>query len=172
MRRKLWIFLALILVVPGLMLTTSCAKKVVGGGDTQAGGAGDETGAGAGAGDAAADAAAKARQAFEYEDVYFAFDSSALDANAQAVLSRKAAWLDENAAATILIEGHCDERGTNEYNIALGERRAEAAKAFLENLGIASARLKTVSYGEEKPIDQGHDEEAWAKNRRAHFVVE
>jgi peptidoglycan-associated lipoprotein len=175
MRRKLWICLALVLVVPGLLLTTSCAKKVVGGAGTEAGGSGADSGSGAasGSGSTITDSAIdEAKRAFEYEDVYFAFDSAALDAAAQSLLSRKAAWMDENPSAVVLIEGHCDERGTAEYNIALGERRAEAAKAYLVNLGIADARLKTVSYGEEKPVDEGHNEEAWAKNRRAHFVVE
>ena len=70
------------------------------------------------------------------------------------------------------IGGHCDERGTNEYNLALGERRAESAKNFLVSLGVNASRLKTISYGEEKPVDTGHDEAAWSKNRRAHFVTE
>ena len=72
----------------------------------------------------------------------------------------------------MIIEGHCDERGTNEYNLALGERRANSAKDYIVNLGVEPARLKTVSYGEEKPFAQGHNEEAWAQNRRAHFVAE
>ena len=72
----------------------------------------------------------------------------------------------------VIIEGHCDERGTNEYNLALGERRANSAKDYIVNLGVDPARLKTVSYGEEKPLAEGHNEEAWAQNRRAHFVPE
>ena len=87
-------------------------------------------------------------------------------------MNRKAEWLRENADTSIIIEGHCDERGTNAYNIALGERRAESAKAYLTDLGIDGLRLTTISYGEERPVDPGHNEEAWAKNRRAHFVVE
>ena len=73
---------------------------------------------------------------------------------------------------TVTIEGHCDERGTNEYNLALGDRRAESAKRFLTDLGISATRLTTVSYGEERPVDPRHNEEAWAKNRRAHFVID
>jgi peptidoglycan-associated lipoprotein len=73
--------------------------------------------------------------------------------------------------ATVTIEGHCDERGTNAYNMALGQRRADAAKDFLVNLGVDATRLTTISYGEEQPVDYGHNEEAWAKNRRDHFVL-
>ena len=86
-----------------------------------------------------------------------------LDANAE-VLKRYATWV-------VTIEGHCDERGTAEYNLALGERRAVAARSYLVSLGIGADRLKTVSYGKEFPFDPGHDEAAWAKNRRAHFVI-
>ncbi|HEY5764974.1 MAG TPA: OmpA family protein, partial [Candidatus Deferrimicrobiaceae bacterium] len=74
--------------------------------------------------------------------------------------------------AKIQIEGHCDERGTSEYNMALGERRASAASKYLQNLGIAGSRLSTISYGEERPLDPGHNEDAWAKNRRATFVLQ
>ena len=77
----------------------------------------------------------------------------------------------ENPRAKIIIEGHCDERGTNEYNLALGDRRAFSSKSFLVDLGISDSRLRTVSYGEERPLDPGSDEGAWAKNRRAHFVI-
>ncbi len=77
----------------------------------------------------------------------------------------------KNPGAKLLIEGHCDERGTAEYNMALGERRATAVKNYLVSLGVPKAALSTVSFGKEKPLDPGHDEEAWAKNRRAHFVL-
>ena len=115
---------------------------------------------------------AAAKQMFENEDIYFDFDSSALQSMAQEVLKRKADWLFENVDMSIIIEGHCDERGTEAYNIALGDRRAESAKAFLVDMGIDATRLTTISYGEERPVDPGHNPEAWAKNRRAHFVVE
>lgn len=105
------------------------------------------------------------------EDVYFAFDSSALSDEAQENLRRKAEWLRSNPNRSVTVEGHCDERGTNEYNIALGDRRAESAKSFLMSLGIASSRMNTISYGEERPADPGHGESAWARNRRAHFLV-
>lgn len=113
-----------------------------------------------------------ARTRFVQEDVYFAFDSAALSGEAREVLRFKAGWLRDNPQSSILIEGHTDERGTGEYNLALGERRALTAQDFLVNLGISSDRVRTVSFGEERPADPGHDEEAWARNRRAHFVIE
>jgi peptidoglycan-associated lipoprotein len=111
------------------------------------------------------------RDMFENEDVQFEFDSAKLSMEAQDILRRKAEWLKENPRAKIIIEGHCDERGTNEYNLALGDRRAFSSKSFLVDLGIAASRLTTVSYGEERPLDSRADEDAWAKNRRAHFVI-
>lgn len=105
------------------------------------------------------------------KDVFFAFDSSELDETAVSQLRNNAKWLIENQGVSVMIEGHCDERGTYEYNMALGERRANVTKSFLEKAGVASSRLETVSFGEERPFDPGHDEAAWAKNRRAHFVA-
>jgi peptidoglycan-associated lipoprotein len=86
-------------------------------------------------------------------------------------LAEKASWLLDNPDAAIRIEGHCDERGTNEYNIALGERRANSARKYLINAGVEAHRIFTISYGEEKPLDPGHNETAWAKNRRDHFLI-
>ena len=103
--------------------------------------------------------------------VFFDLDSSELGAEAQAVLNANTAALKRYATWTVTIEGHCDERGTAEYNLALGERRAIAARAYLVSLGIPADRLRTVSYGKEFPFDPGHDEAAWSKNRRAHFVI-
>lgn len=111
------------------------------------------------------------RDIFENEDILFEFDSAKLSEEAQQILRTKAEWLRKNPRAQVIIEGHCDERGTNEYNLALGDRRAFSAKAFLIDLGISQSRLTTVSYGEERPLDSRSDEEAWAKNRRAHFVI-
>ncbi len=113
-----------------------------------------------------------ARTLFENEDIYFEFDSIRLSPEAQQTLAKKAMWLRANSAASVTIEGHCDSRGTNEYNLALGEGRAQSAKAFLVDLGIDSSRLTTISYGEERPIDRTESEEAWAKNRRASFVID
>jgi peptidoglycan-associated lipoprotein len=112
-----------------------------------------------------------ARRDFENVDVHFAFDSYALDELARDVLLEKARFLEDRPEVKILIEGHCDERGTEQYNLALGDRRAYAAKQYLMGLGIADERMNTVSYGEERPLDPGHNEEAWARNRRAHFVI-
>jgi peptidoglycan-associated lipoprotein len=103
--------------------------------------------------------------------VFFVLDSSEVDAAGQKVLDADAELLKRYTSWQISIEGHCDERGTAEYNLALGERRAIAARNYLVSLGIAADRIKTVSYGKEFPFDPGHNEEAWSKNRRAHFVV-
>jgi peptidoglycan-associated lipoprotein len=207
MLRKMWICLALLVVIPGLLFTVSCAKKVV-----QSEPVAEEEAVEKAEPDMAskvaeeqaaqeeaarqwemaaeedlkkeqmAEEAAKAEdmerakmaamQMFMNEDIYFDFDSAVLLPMAREVLSRKADWMRENQDASIIIEGHCDERGTNAYNIALGDRRAESAKAYLVDLGIDETLLTTISYGEERPVDPGHNEEAWAKNRRTHFVVE
>jgi peptidoglycan-associated lipoprotein len=103
--------------------------------------------------------------------VYFELDSSDLSAANQKTLDENAALLKRYTSWAVTVEGHCDERGTAEYNLALGERRAIAARAYLVSLGIAADRLRTVSYGKEFPFDPGHDEAAFAKNRRAHFVI-
>ena len=103
--------------------------------------------------------------------VYFELDSSELSAANQKALDDNAALLKRYPSWAVTVEGHCDERGTAEYNLALGERRAIAARAYLVSLGIAADRLRTVSYGKEFPFDPGHDETAFAKNRRAHFVI-
>ncbi len=173
MLRKLWIILALMLVVPGLLTMVSCA--------TQSGGQQTETTTppeapakpAAPAADTSGDdrAAAMARNQFLSEHVPYAFDSAALSPMAQSILRRKAAWLNDNRGGAVVIQGHCDERGTAEYNLALGERRAESARAYLIDLGIASSRLSTISYGEERPLDPRSNEEAWAKNRRSQFVI-
>lgn len=113
----------------------------------------------------------QARAAFEGGDVYFEYDSFDLTAQAKQVLAEKAAFLNAHPGIKVSVEGHCDERGTQEYNLALGERRAKAAQEYLIFLGINAQRLSTVSYGEERPVDPAVNEEAWAKNRRAHFVI-
>jgi len=120
----------------------------------------------------AAERTESAKAAFENEDVHFEFDSIQLTPVAQEILTKKARWLQANPGAKVTIEGHCDNRGTNEYNLALGEGRAQSAKAYLVDLGIDASRLNTISYGEERPIDRAQNEEAWAKNRRDHFVIE
>ena len=104
-------------------------------------------------------------------DVPFDFDSAVLLESGRPILDRTAEWLQSYSRVTLLVEGHCDERGTVEYNLALGERRATAAYNYLVSLGIPASRLKTISYGKEFPLDPGHTESAWARNRRAHFEV-
>jgi len=106
-----------------------------------------------------------------FQPVFFALDSYEVDGPAQQVLTVNAGILKKYPTWVITIEGHCDERGTAEYNLALGEKRALAAKTYLVSLGIPADRLRTVSYGKEFPFDPGHDEAAWLNNRRAHFVV-
>jgi len=105
------------------------------------------------------------------QDAFYAFDESTLSADAQTALTTSANWLKKNSQYSLLVEGHCDERGTEQYNLALGDRRANAAKEYMVALGVDAGRIRTVSYGEERPFDPGHDEAAWAKNRRAHLVI-
>ncbi|PWB77657.1 MAG: peptidoglycan-associated lipoprotein Pal [Candidatus Methylomirabilota bacterium] len=105
------------------------------------------------------------------KDAFFDFDKSAIRDDARSSLNEDRQWLNANPKAQVTIEGHCDERGTAEYNLALGERRAKAAKDYLIAAGIAAKRIKTVSFGKERPFVMGHDESAWKWNRRAHFVV-
>ena len=195
MRKKLWISLVLLLVIPGVLCIASCAKKAVQVEPVDVVSAEDEA-----AIKAAAEAAERAQQEklarqraieeqrlkeeqamrekmaarnmFINENIHFDFDKYNLLPLAQKILKRKADWLWNNPDVSVIIEGHCDERGTNEYNLALGDRRAESAKAYLINLGIAGSRLITISYGEERPVDPAHNEVAWAKNRRAHFTIE
>jgi peptidoglycan-associated lipoprotein len=103
--------------------------------------------------------------------LFFELDSSEVSADGQRVLQDNAAIMKKYATWSVTIEGHCDERGTAEYNLALGERRALAAKTYLVSLGIPADKVKTVSYGKEFPFDPGHDDGAWSMNRRAHFVI-
>ncbi len=217
--RKVWICLALLVVVPGLLFTASCAKKTVKADSSMTTQAAPQQEQAKQDEEAArklkeaelakqremeaarqraleeqrlreqrlrdermkeeqrkAEMARKAaeaqKEAFLTELVLFDFDSSVLTPTAQERLRKKADWLKQNADVKIIIEGHCDERGTAEYNLALGERRAETAKAFLVDLGIPAHRMTTISYGEERPFATLHTEDAWAMNRRAHFVIE
>jgi len=102
---------------------------------------------------------------------YFAFDQYSLDSTARATLDKQAAWMQSNPAVNITIEGHCDERGTREYNLGLGERRANAVKDYLVALGVNPSRIKTISYGKERPRALGSTEAAWAQNRRSETIV-
>ena len=120
---------------------------------------------------AEAAASEAARMAFVNENILFSFDSFVLSDQAQQILNSKADYMRTNSGVTVTVEGHCDERGTEAYNIALGERRAKSVKNFLVDMGISANRLKTISYGEERPIAMGQDEASWGKNRRAQFMV-
>jgi peptidoglycan-associated lipoprotein len=104
--------------------------------------------------------------------VYFALDSYDLNGAAQATLRGQAAWLGQNPSRTIVVEGHCDERGTREYNLGLGERRANAVKDYLVTLGVPSSRVRTISYGKERPVCVASNEECWSRNRRGVSVVQ
>jgi peptidoglycan-associated lipoprotein len=175
MRKNVWLAILMVMVLPALLFTVSCAKKSVEAAPavTQPTTTPTESAAEKAARDRlAAEAAAKneAFKAFSSQDIRFDFDSSALRPDAQQILKSKAALMQANPEVKAVVEGHCDERGTEAYNMALGERRAESAKAFMVNLGIAGKRMSTISYGEEKPLDTGKTEEAFAKNRRVHFV--
>lgn len=103
--------------------------------------------------------------------IYFDYDRAVVRADAQGTLDANAAWMKKFKTAKVLVEGHCDERGTEEYNLALGEKRAKAAQDYLLSTGVAAGRLKIISYGKSQPVNPGHDESAWQMNRRAQFVV-
>jgi peptidoglycan-associated lipoprotein len=137
------------------------------------------TGSGGGAGGAAASAprgpAADSAEYFNQvvgNTVGFDYDKYDLRADAQAVLRGQAAWLNQNPSKTVTIEGHCDERGTREYNLGLGERRSNAVKQYLQAQGVAAARIKTISYGKERPLCVASDENCWSRNRRGVSVVQ
>jgi peptidoglycan-associated lipoprotein len=176
MVRKWMIVLVVFAFAASLLALTSCAKKQVG----------TETATPAAAGPAKAPEGERAKQladlsdaekmradikAFESEHIYFAYDKSELKPEARAVLEKKAAWLRANPAYKVKIEGNCDERGTNEYNLGLGERRAKAAMKYLNALGISADRMTTISYGEERPTCSEKNEKCWSKNRRDEFKL-
>jgi peptidoglycan-associated lipoprotein len=105
------------------------------------------------------------------KDIHFDFDKYDIRPGDAAIMKQNAEVLKKYHKVKIQIEGHCDERGTNEYNLALGERRANSTKSYLLSLGVSPERVSTISYGEERPLDPGHTDEAWAKNRRAHTII-
>jgi peptidoglycan-associated lipoprotein len=107
----------------------------------------------------------------QLQKIYFNFDSAVLSEESRSILSKNADFLSKQKSLKVRIEGNCDERGSDEYNMALGERRAKAAKDYLGNLGVDTSRLTVISYGVEKPAVDGHDEAAWAKDRRDEFVI-
>ena len=172
------------LVILALLITASCSKKAVTTtkdptyGSSQSAADSERSSSSVGQGDlvqsqtiSTTDSGQRVMMVM-LEAIYFEFDKSTLTPQAKETLVKKAEWLRSNKDVSVIIEGHCDERGTNEYNLALGDRRAASTKIFLEDLGISPLRLTIISYGEERPFVSGHNEEAWAKNRRAHFGIE
>ncbi len=187
MKRNLWMNLMVAVLVAGLFMTVSCAQKTVVSDATTV-----EDQAKAEAAEKArieaeqikqqdleaqmaqekAAKIAAAKNRFVNQNIHFDFDSAELSSMAKMLLKEKAEWLRANAMVKVAVQGHCDERGTTDYNLALGERRAQAARNYLADLGISAGRLTMVSFGEEKPLDPGQTEEAYRKNRRAQFVIE
>jgi peptidoglycan-associated lipoprotein len=118
------------------------------------------------------EATTAASQAIEsLENIYFDFDSYVLTAKSREVITRNAEAMKKSSSISVQVAGNCDERGSDEYNLALGEKRAKSAATYMSTLGVPASRLSTISYGKEKPADPGHDEAAWAKNRRDEFVI-
>lgn len=170
-RRNGILTLAALILVAGLM--SGCSKKTSVPDITQDGSTRDPVSdTGSNPGDGSSDAPVDVIQDDSaLKDVYFDYDDYTLSADARSRLAGNSSYLREMSSLRATIEGHCDERGTVEYNLALGQRRADAVKKYLVSLGMDSGRLSTVSYGKERPFDPGHDEGAWRQNRRAHFVV-
>lgn len=180
MKKLIMVATVLAIVLAMATLTTSCAKKQVRTGEQGKGPAvKSEQPAQKSAETTGAPAVSQegdqklrmAMQAFESENIYFDFDKSDIKPEARVILDKKADWLRSNASYRVSIEGHCDERGTNEYNLALGERRAKAAVKYLVAQGVAADRLSTISYGEERPACREKTESCWAKNRRDEFKL-
>ncbi len=196
MERKLWMKLMMAVLVAGVMVIASCADKTqIPQPETALNtSVQDQNAEDAAAAEAAAQAArieaeriqaqaleakkvqeqaAKiaAKNRFVNQNIHFDYDSAELNAMAKMQLKEKAEWLDANPSVSVIIQGHCDKRGTTEYNLALGERRALAARNYLVDLGIYAGRMSTVSYGEEQPLDPANTPEAYRKNRRAQFVI-
>ncbi len=195
MRKRLFLNLVMVVIVAGLFFTVSCAKKAVVSNpagtsaekvqstvNNNNGMSAEEIAKQKAANEARIkeqelkEAAARKKAAamgrFVNQDIHFAFDSAQLTPMSQMLLKEKAQWLEDNMSVDVRVEGNCDERGTTEYNLALGEKRAMSVKNFLVDLGISGSRLTTISYGEEKPLDPAHNEAAWARNRRVHFTIQ
>lgn len=180
MRKKLWIRIATLFVISCLVFTVSCRKKIEPPPPEPAPVIEDTTADDERAAREAAEAerlrlleeeqlaAEAAKESFLNDVVYFEFDSAVVDGEGQGLLNAKAEWLNNNPDIAVIIEGHCDKKGTNAYNLALGDRRANSVKSYMVDLGVSASRMTTISYGEERPVDPGDD----AKNRRARFVIE
>jgi peptidoglycan-associated lipoprotein len=184
MQKTVSLAIVLVMILPAIFFTASCTKKMVKtqpaatnqsevpkAWDRSASQAEQSTRLKEDRLSAEAAAHEAAETAFVKENVHFAFDSAALSDEARQILHSKADYLRNSPGITITVEGHCDDRGTEAYNIALGERRAESVKNFLVDLGINANRLDVISYGEYRPIAMGQNEASWAKNRRAQFMI-
>jgi peptidoglycan-associated lipoprotein len=166
-----------LLLMAALMATAACTKKPPKdlppppptAGDTSSGSSGLDNGGAAGT--AVPGSSADFKQRVGSDTVLFATDSYDLDGESRSILDRQIQWLQQYPAVRITVEGHADERGTREYNLALGDRRANSAKNYLASQGVSAARISTISYGKERPVAMGSDEGAWAQNRRAVTVV-
>jgi peptidoglycan-associated lipoprotein len=171
MGRRLLGVAAVVALVAVVGMGCSAKKKQPGAGvGAEAGGVGEE-GLGAGSSLNRYQQGLEPGEAGPLKDVHFAFDSYELDEQARGTLRDDGNWLKDHSRTKVEIEGHCDERGTVEYNLALGAKRARSAKDYLVALGVSADRLTTISYGEELPLCHEHDEECWQRNRRVHFVV-
>ncbi len=155
--------------VKGEKGTTPAGKAGISGGTGSQGSGG--AGTGSSVEERQAGIGATQEKASPFQDIHYDFDQSSIRDDARPILAGIAAYMAKTPSGQLIVEGHCDSRGTAEYNMALGERRAEAAKKYLAALGVKSGSLVTVSYGKEKPFTSGETEEAWAKNRRGHFLV-
>ncbi len=171
MRKLMMVLVVLAFACGTMLMMSSCAKKQVGTGEAAPVPARPGAPAPAAAPSTAGVDVAQDVRAFEAEGIYFDFDKSEIKPEAKAILEKKAAWLRANPSYKVKIEGNCDERGTNEYNLALGDRRAKAAQKFLNALGISMDRMSTISYGEEKPACKEKNEKCWSKNRRDDFKL-
>ena len=176
MQNNLGIKLAVLVMSLILVFSAACNKKTVAvetgsNPSAQEDGYGSTTADTSLIGDTPATGSAGRSNVVLQEDIFFEFDKAILTSEARETLTKNGAWLRTNADVMITIEGHCDARGTNGYNLALGDRRAESVKTFLDDLGVDRSRLATISYGEERPFVHGRGEAAWAQNRRAHFLI-
>ncbi len=160
MKRYAWLWMVLVLML--VAVGSGCSKKAVGSASATPEGGYNEN-------EDAARTLEESKRVIVLEKIYFAFNSSDLTPQGREILTRKAEIIREKPSLKVIIEGNCDERGTHEYNLALGERRAQSAYTYLVNLGINPSQLETISYGKERPADPGHGEAAWALNRRDEF---
>jgi len=173
MQSKRWMMWMAVGLVAAVAMGTGCKKKTAGSGTGEdgiggkLGGINDGTNTGMGSrpgGDSL-------EERGQFASVYFEYDSAQVKDSERAKVETVAAALKKTTAGGVIVEGHCDERGSAEYNLALGERRAGAVRNYLQSLGLDAARIQTKSMGKEKPVALGHDEESWSKNRRAEFVL-